>query len=124
MSAVNTTGGPSAARTPDYSAYGRTRDGRNKPDLAAPGHAIRAAEAGTPDGTIQKDGTSMAAPHVTGAIALLMSLWAKRNPGRKHLTANQIRAALTQGAQDFNPAWDKKRGYGILDVATLLESFQ
>jgi subtilisin family serine protease len=97
---------------------------RNQPDLAAPGHAIGAAEAVTTGGAISKDGTSMAAPHVTGAIALLMSLWAKRNPGRKHLTANQIRAALTQGAQNFNPTWDEKRGYGILDVAALLESFQ
>jgi endonuclease G len=123
VSAVDTTGGPKAIGTPKYSAYGGTRDDRNKPELAAPGQDIPVAQDGTTDGVISSSGTSMAAPHVSGAIALLMSLWAKKNYGKEHLTANQIRAALTQGAQDFNPMWNEKRGYGILDVETLLESF-
>jgi subtilisin family serine protease len=125
VSAVDATGGMRALATPNYSAYGSTRDERRKPDIAAPGQDISAAKAGTSDEVVSMEGTSMAAPHVAGAIALLMSFWAKRNPApQEHLTANQIRAALTQGAEYLNPMWDEKRGYGILDAASLLEAFQ
>jgi N-acetyl-anhydromuramyl-L-alanine amidase AmpD len=58
-----------------FSSSGPTRDGRQKPDLVAPGVSILAARsAGRADGgppLTRKSGTSMAAPHVAGAIALM-----------------------------------------------------
>src|SRR6266540_5534118 len=123
VAAVDTTSQPGAVKTPHYSAYGRVRDDRRKPDLAAPGQAVYAAEAGTGNGAVPKSGTSMAAPHVTGAVALLLSCWAKNQPTRSQLTANQVRAALCQGAQSFNPAWNRGRGYGLLDAQSLLAAF-
>lgn len=110
----------------DSSSRGPTRDGRTKPEVAAPGTNIVASGAlgGRPaDGAaahpvrVAKTGTSMSAPHVAGIAALLLQ-------HRPNLTAAQIRAALIAGATPpagvvpFDAAW----GFGRVDAAAALEA--
>ena len=87
-----------------FSSRGPTRDGRQKPDLTAPGTAVVSALAAeselstvlplvSPDGVhAVLQGTSMAAPHVSGVIALMLqadpSLDGKRALARLRGTAN------------------------------------
>ncbi|GAB9476999.1 hypothetical protein Gpo141_00014057, partial [Globisporangium polare] len=56
-----------------WSSRGPTVNGRRKPDIMAPGYMIRSAWNETDTGYNTISGTSMATPHVTGSIALLLS---------------------------------------------------
>ena len=66
-----------------FSSKGPTGDGRIKPDLVAPGEKIISCAAGglqseiageRPCDYVETSGTSMAAPHVSGAIAAFLSV--------------------------------------------------
>lgn len=103
----------------DFSSCGPTRDGRTKPDVCAPGVGIVAAKAGTIDGAVKMDGTSMAAPHVAGAIALVLSR-AAALAEEEWPTATQIEAALHQNTRNYSGTWTPGQGYGVLDVAAFL----
>lgn len=98
------------------SSYGPSRDNRYiKPDLTAPSTLImspRMRTDGVPECYDMRGGTSMAAAHVSGVVALAWALCPK-------LTALQVRDALlaTARADEFtgktpNPSW----GHGKLDA--------
>lgn len=97
-----------------FSSRGPTGDGRLKPDLVAPGEKI---EAPTPNGDWRvKDGTSMAAPHVSGAAALLMARH-REMVGRPE----EIKSILCKTATDLG----RERyfqGHGMLDILRALQS--
>lgn len=65
----STVGDPGALWT--SSSRGPTADNRWKPNVVAPGRQIRSAVANNNTGYANYSGTSMAAPHVTAAAALL-----------------------------------------------------
>ena len=116
-------------------SQGPTRDGRTKPEVSAPGRSIRAAlskgfRQRYPDnpkwripGTVTKDGTSMAAPHVAGIVALMFE-W------RPDASNDAIRDALIQSARSspFDPppshqgGWDPGYGAGRVSAAGAIQA--
>ncbi|MCU7829502.1 MAG: S8 family serine peptidase [Candidatus Thiodiazotropha sp. (ex Myrtea sp. 'scaly one' KF741663)] len=85
-------------------------DGGVFPKLVAPGSLIFSADV-LPIGYNVVSGTSFAAPHVTGAIALLKSAFPTA-------TVSQIETALYDSAADLGDSGtDDHYGYGMLDLA-------
>lgn len=104
-----------------FSSAGPTRDGRQKPEISAPGHAVLAAHSRTTNGVVSKSGTSMAAPAVSGVIALALS--EAHHLGRE-LQINEIREMMLQTAQSNPPGgasdWDDRYGKGRIDANAIL----
>ena len=109
-------------RTYPPSGAGPTRDGRPKPEVVAPATDVcsNAVRFDRTDATtcaqVQKSGTSMAAPHVTGVVALMLQL-------SHELSADQIKSLLVGsadqrgGGSGFDPNW----GYGVVNAAAVLD---
>jgi len=119
-----------------FSGLGPRRDGVMKPDIAAPGSAIASAlstswvAGGAAFGwspTLAVDdgkhavlqGTSMAAPHVTGTVAMMLQYEPTLNPtlirSRLAATARQDAFVTAAGAVP-----NKKFGFGKLDLTSLV----
>ena len=100
-----------------FSSRGPTGDGRMKPDLLAPGEKITSCVPGGDGGrSDQMDGTSMAAPHVSGAAALLMA----RHEELKGQPA-RIKRILCETATDLNRE-RSFQGHGMVDVLRAIQS--
>lgn len=85
-----------------------------KPDLGAPGFEIYAAESqhaqpNEPGDFVPKNGTSMAAPHVAGAVALILAK-------NMNLTPSAVLALLQANALKIPPPIPDEIGGGRLDV--------
>jgi subtilisin family serine protease len=101
----------------DFSSCGPTRDGRQSPTLTAPGDEIISTIPLPADFGPMK-GTSMSAPLVAGAAALMLQL----NPG---LTAEDVRKKLVQTARSDDQTRQGSKnqwGAGKLDVRKALAS--
>jgi hypothetical protein len=111
-----------------FSARGPRRDGVLKPEIAAPGSAIVSVLSGdasppygdpliAPDGVhLAQQGTSMSAPHVTGAAAMLLQSTPTLTPASlKAQLAGAARSSAYMGTVP-NARW----GAGKLDVGSLL----
>lgn len=116
---VSFVGSPPAGALAAFSSNGPSRDGRTKPDIAAPGTPIGAARSLDASGTcpasaslllndgqmhVINSGTSMAAPHVVGAVALLMQKFGPLTPAQAlaKLTALALVDANTGAVPNTN----------------------
>jgi Subtilisin-like serine proteases len=110
-----------------FSSKGPTGDGRYKPDLLAPGERIISCaaarsrlvikEADLPDcNYFEQSGTSMAAPHVSGAIAAFLSI--------RHEfigEAEAVKKIFTSAATDLGRS-RYFQGSGLLDLMRAIQS--
>lgn len=85
-------------------------------DLAAPGYQVYASVGS--DSYAYRSGTSMAAPFVSGAVALLKSL-------RPELDVEDVREALLATAVDVGTSgFDPETGRGRLDIGSAIRSIE
>ncbi|MBT4870907.1 MAG: S8 family serine peptidase [Candidatus Diapherotrites archaeon] len=100
----------------DFSSRGPTFDNRKKPDITAPGSSNSLTNIGIDStsylsdvGYLTKQGTSMSAPHVTGAAGLIV--------GAFETNWLETKALLINSAKDINSTgWDRYTGWGYLDL--------
>jgi subtilisin family serine protease len=112
-----------------FSSKGPTGDGRCKPDLVAPGERITSCAAGArlravcgaDDASatavyVEDSGTSMAAPHVSGAAAALLSV-------RREFIGDpdKVKQILVDSATSLGRSTDFQ-GRGLLDLMRALQS--
>lgn len=121
-----------------FSSKGPTGDGRAKPDLVAPGERITSCAAGkhvealkkafpeiTGDdkwaprsyaGYIDLSGTSMAAPHVSGAIASFLSIRREFIGQPEEVKRIFLASATTLGREKYF------EGHGLVDLMRAIQS--
>ena len=97
-----------------FSSRGPTGDGRHKPDLLAPGEKVLSTVPGNE--WAFESGTSMAAPHVSGAAAMLLSRYEDLIGDPRRLKDILCKSATNLG-RDRN-----FQGYGMLDVLRAFQS--
>ena len=118
-----------------FSSRGPTDDGRLKPDLVAPGHndtltpLAAIVSTSITNGYYGTQGTSMAAPAVSGAVALLLQRFRNVCPGNAgDPLPSTLKALLLHTARDLdsvpsflNRGPDYASGYGALDTQAAVD---
>jgi subtilisin family serine protease len=100
------------------SSQGPTRDGRFKPEVAAPGTDVPGAN-GFDEGDpwVSMTGTSMASPFVAGVVGLMLAI-------QPRLTAAQIAGILQRTSRPLpggDYAWKHDAGFGRINPEACLQ---
>jgi serine protease AprX len=107
-----------------FSSKGPTGDGRLKPDLVAPGERITSCgvgsmlEGATPSAPayIDSTGTSMAAPHVSGAVAAFLSIRQEFIQRPEEVKRIFLESATSLGRERYF------EGQGLVDLMRAIQS--
>lgn len=118
---------PNANMLTNFSSWGLSNDGELKPDITAPGGGIYSS---VNDGKYEsQNGTSMASPHVAGALSLLKQAYKDKYPNLKgeklHLLAKQI--LMSTATPNYNTkkkayTSPRQQGAGVINVDKAVNS--
>lgn len=108
---------PTDAEMSTFSSWGPSDDGRVKPDIVANGVELYSSDDDADDDYATKSGTSMAAPSVTGSLALIQERYSGSNSG-ENLHAAELKALVihTAGEAGSNPGPDFQFGWGVMNT--------
>lgn len=108
--------GPGSISQTDFSSYGPTDDWRIKPDIVANGRAVYSCDDDNNTDYRSRSGSSMAAPAVTGAVALLQEHY--NNLNSAFMKSATVKALLVNTADESgtNPGPDFANGWGLINA--------
>ena len=104
----------------ESSSQGPTRDERLKPDVAAPGTEVVAANGfygDEDDPWVAMTGTSMASPYVAGVIGLMLE-------AQPQLTSAQVTGIIQRTSQPLSGStfdWSNDAGYGVINARACVD---
>lgn len=96
-----------------FSSIGPRRDGAVSPSIVAPGSAISTVPLRGGKQYFLSEGTSIAAPHVAGAVALLMEVVQRNN---LKVSPYIIKRAIELGARPVQGYEAAEQGYGAVNL--------
>ena len=111
---------PTSGEMSDFSSWGVTPELTLKPDLTAPGGNIKSATTG--GGYTTKSGTSMSAPFVSGAMALVKQYVEQKNYAsteteKANLVSNLLMSTADLVMAGTAPYSPRKQGAGSVNIA-------
>ncbi len=99
-----------------FSSKGPTGDGRYKPDVVAPGEKIVSAYHESSTATAEMSGTSMATPHVSGALALFLSVKPEFIGHAREVKQIMMKSCTDLGRDRYF------QGAGLVDVLRMIQA--
>lgn len=117
--------GPGSVEMTTFSSWGPTDDGRIKPDISSKGRGVYSSDSFSDTGYSSKQGTSMAAPGITGVLLLLQEHY--YNINTSYLKAASARGLLIHTADECNTNFfgadgpDYKYGWGLVNAKKAAE---
>lgn len=100
-----------------FSNFGPTDDGRIKPDISAKGVAVNSTISSSNYAYDIYQGTSMAAPAISGMILMLQKHFNNLNPST-FMRASTVRGLICHSAKEagYEPGPDYEYGWGLADA--------
>ncbi|GAA4091867.1 hypothetical protein GCM10022392_12300 [Mucilaginibacter panaciglaebae] len=114
--------GSTDIKVASFSSIGPTDDGRIKPDIVADGVNILSTSSNGPQAYTTEDGTSFAAPNVSGSLLLLQEYYAKKNSGTFMKAATLKGLACHTAIDAGNVGPDYIYGWGLLNMVAATQA--